>query len=254
MFIDSHAHLYAKEFDMDRLEMVNRALAAGVNKLLLPNIDEESISSMHDLCNKYPKNCFAMMGLHPCSVTKDFTNQLAEIHKHLDASKHCGVGEIGIDLYWDKSLIEEQKAAFSMQIEWAKELELPIAIHTRDSFNETLELVHKLNSDKLTGVFHCFGGTTAEGFKVIDEGFMLGIGGVLTFKNSTLRDELKDIPLEYLILETDAPYLTPAPFRGKRNESSYIPIIAEELAKAKGITVEEVAEVTTQNAQKLFNV
>ena len=253
-FIDTHTHLFTEEFDRDRSETVINAIAAGVNKLLLPNIDVDSIPALLKLAADFPGNCFPMMGLHPCSVKENWESDLKIIRTQLESGKYFAVGEIGMDLYWDKSTLGIQKEAFTRQIEWAKELKLPIAIHVRDAFEETFAVVDELNDDDLTGVFHCFTGTVEQAKHIINYGgFKLGIGGVLTFKNSELDKTIAEIDLEHLVLETDSPYLAPVPHRGKRNESKYIPLIAEKLAIVKGVSMEEVACVTTQNAQQLFN-
>jgi len=235
------------------LTIAQNAIDAGVTKLLLPNIDLESINRMHQLVEAFPQNCYAMMGLHPCSVTENYKADLAQLKIHLDKGPYCAVGEIGIDLYWDKSTLKWQQEAFIEQVNWAKEKNLPIAIHVRDAFDETFELLDQLNDDSLTGVFHCFTGTVDQAKKVLNYGgFKLGIGGVLTFKNSGLDQVIKAIDVEHLILETDSPYLAPAPHRGKRNESEYITLIASKLAEVKGMTIEEIARITSTNAESLF--
>jgi TatD DNase family protein len=258
VFTDTHAHLYAEPFDHDRNLMVERAVHAGVKYLFLPNIDSESIEPMHALTEQFPENCFAMMGLHPCHVKPD--SHSAEMQKVQDylfnsVSKYIGVGEIGLDLYWDKSTFSLQKEAFIQQLEWAKTLHLPVSVHCRDAFNETMECIEQVQNGTLKGVIHCFGGDTKDAQRVIQAGFLIGIGGVVTFKKSeTLREAIKNISLEHIVLETDAPYLAPEPYRGKRNESSYIPIIAATIAKTKQCTIAEVAEQTTDNALRLFKV
>ena len=255
MFIDTHTHLFADAFDKDRDEVVARAINAGVEWLLLPNIDTDTVDSMNALSAKYPKNCFPMMGLHPGSVKEDWEERMEVIRKALFKGNYIAVGEIGMDLYWDTTFVSEQKAAFRMQVEWAKELGLPIAIHVREAFDEIFEILDELNDERLTGVFHCFTGTEEQAGKVISYGgFKMGIGGVLTYKKSGLDAVLKSVALEHLILETDSPYLSPVPFRGKRNESSYILHIAEKLAEVYQITLAEVGEVTTRNARTLFNL
>jgi TatD DNase family protein len=255
MFIDTHTHLYVDAFDDDRSEVVDRAFETGIEKLLLPNIDVDSIESMHQLEANYPGKCISMMGLHPGSVKEDWESQLEVIRKHLFSRDYIAVGEIGMDLYWDKTFVEEQKIAFTKQIEWAKELKLPIAIHARDAFDEIFEIVDTLNDDGLTGVFHCFTGSVDQAEKILSYGgFKLGIGGVLTYKNAKIDEVIKTIDLEHLILETDAPYLTPVPHRGKRNESSYLLHVAEKLADVHGVTLKKVEEETTKNAIELFNL
>ncbi len=252
-FIDTHTHLFSEQFDDDRHEMVQKAIESGISKMLLPNIDLASIEKMHALVADFPAQCYPMMGLHPCSVTANWAEDLTVIKKWLDNGNYCAVGEIGMDLYWDKSTLLYQQQAFTQQVMWAKEKKLPVAIHVRDAFDETFELLDELNDDNLTGVFHCFTGTAAQAERVLSYGgFKLGVGGVVTFKNAGVDKTLATIGLEHLILETDSPYLAPTPHRGKRNESAYIPLIASKLADVKGIKIEEVAEITTQNALALF--
>lgn len=253
MLIDTHAHLYAEQFEEDREEMIQRAISAGVQKMYLPNIDSGSIEGMLDLEKKFPENCFPMMGLHPCSVNQDFETELATVQEWLEKRKFSAVGEIGIDLYWDKTFVEQQKTAFLRQVSWAQKMELPIVIHSRESIDLILDLLENLENKKgLRGVFHCFGGDGQQAKRIMDLGFYMGIGGVLTFKKSGLDEVLKDIPLDRLVLETDAPYLAPTPFRGKRNEPVYIKIIAEKLAEVKGVSLDQIASQTSQNAAILF--
>jgi TatD DNase family protein len=253
MFIDTHTHLYSDSFSEDRTETINRAINAGIERLLLPNIDIHSINGMHALTDEFPNNCFAMMGLHPGNVKEDWKDQLKVMKNHLDTRKYIAIGEIGMDLYWDKTFIEEQKEAFRIQVGWAKEYDLPIVIHARDAFDEIFEILDELNDEKLTGVFHCFTGDASQAEKVISyNGFKMGIGGVLTYKKAGLDETLKGVPLEYLILETDAPYLPPTPHRGKRNESSYLLHIAEKLTDVYGVSMTEIENVTTKNAVQLF--
>lgn len=254
MFIDTHAHIYAKQFKKDQDDVLRRAFEQEVQKIYLPNIDHSSIEDMMEVEAKYPENCFAMMGLHPCSVKQDFEKELYLVEDWLGKRSFSAVGEIGTDLYWDKTFFEQQAEAFKIQVEWAKKYKLPIVIHCRDSFQETIDLLTPLMDDNLTGVFHCFTGTIAEAQQVIDLGFFMGIGGVSTFKNGGLDKVLPEVAIEHLVLETDCPYLAPVPYRGKRNESSYVPLIAQRLADMKGIKVEEVAQKTTKNAEKLFKV
>ena len=254
-YIDTHAHLYAEQFDEDRDEMIERAFDNGVDKLFLPNIDLDSIKGMEALVKKYPGRCYSMMGIHPCDVVKDWENQLDEVKKHFIKGYHIAIGEIGIDLYWDKTLQKEQTEAFTAQIRWAKSEKLPIVIHCRDAFDEIFEVLDKENDDELFGVFHCFTGNEEQAKRVINYGgFKLGIGGVVTFKNSGLDKNITNISLDNLVLETDAPYLAPAPFRGKRNESSYIPKIAEKLSTIYGMSEEKVGEITTKNALEVFQI
>ena len=254
-FIDTHAHLYAEQFNGEREEMIQRAFDNNVDKIFLPNIDEGSVKGMEELVRKYPNQCYSMMGVHPCNVQKDWQIQLETIKKAFKKNHHIAIGEIGMDLYWDKSLEKEQALMFEAQIKWAKKEQLPIVIHARNSFDEIFEIVDQLNDDELFGVFHCFTGTEEQAKKIIDYGgFKLGVGGVVTFKNGGLDKVLAKIPLEHLVLETDAPYLAPAPYRGKTNESSYIPIIAHKLAAIYTVSVEEIGKTTTNNAKEVFKL
>lgn len=249
---DTHTHLYLEQFDDDRDEMLNRAFDAGVKYMLLPNIDSTSAPKMLDLCNSYPRNLFPMMGLHPTDVKENFQEELGKVAQYLSQHSFYAIGEIGIDLYWDKTFLAEQKAALRIQIQMAKDHALPIVLHIRDAFDEVFEVLDDTADEQLTGVFHCFTGTAAQAEHAIRLGFMLGLGGVLTYKNSGLDKVVENIDMKHLLLETDSPYLTPAPFRGKRNESAYIRLVAEKLSLVKGLGVEEVAGVTTRNALELF--
>ena len=255
-FIDTHSHLYSSQFDEDRTQAINDAISAGVSTILLPNISSEYTKGMLEVCGEFPENCFPMMGLHPCDVNEDnIEGELLHVEQELAKGKYIAVGEIGLDLYWDKTKLEIQKKAFIHQIELAKKYKLPIAIHVRDSFAEAIEIIEKLNDESLSGVFHCFTGRVEDAQRVINLGdFYLGIGGVLTFKNSGLDKTIAKIELQNLILETDAPYLAPAPLRGKRNESKNIVNIAEKLADVQQIDIEDVARITTLNAKKLFRL
>jgi TatD DNase family protein len=253
MFIDTHAHLYHKQFDGDREEMLARSVDAGVRKLFLPNIDHGSIEGMHALCDAHPDLCFPMMGLHPSHVTPDFAKDLAEVERLLSEGRYFAVGEIGIDLYWDKTFLVQQQEAFRMQVRWAKELALPIVIHSRESFSEVFSIVEDENDNSLRGVFHCFTGTVEQASMVIElGGFKLGIGGVITFPKSGLAQTMSTVGAEHCVLETDAPYLAPVPYRGKRNESGYVPLIAQALAQATGRSLGDIARITTANAEQLF--
>lgn len=252
LFVDTHAHLYAEQFSEDQEEMLRRSFDQKVERICLPNIDSSSISAMLDLEARHPAHCFAMMGLHPCSVKENYQEELDLVKSWLDKRPFCAVGEIGIDLYWDKTFFEQQKDAFRQQIHWAIELDVPIVIHSREATDIIIDLLREERNDKLRGIFHCFGGSLEQAEAIIDLNFFLGIGGVLTFKKSGLDQTLVDVPLERLVLETDAPYLSPMPFRGKRNESAYIRHIAERLAEVKGVTIEKIAEVTTANAATIF--
>lgn len=254
MFVDTHAHLYASQFDKDRTAVVERAIERGVNQFFLPNIDLPSIQPMLDLEAAFPGHCHAMMGLHPCSVDGNYEAVLETVKEWLDRRPFCAVGEIGLDYYWSKEFVEEQKEAFKIQSRWAQDLDVPIVIHARDSLDDLIDLVGELHTDNFRGIFHCFGGSLEQAQKIIDRGFLLGLGGVLTFKKANLGTVIEHIGLEHVVLETDAPYLSPTPYRGKRNESAYIPIIAQRLAEVKNVTVEEVANATTANALKLFGV
>ncbi|MAO71433.1 MAG: hydrolase TatD [Flavobacteriales bacterium] len=255
-FIDTHTHLYSNKFTNDRNDVINNAIQSGVLKMFLPNISSEYTNSMLELCKKFPENCFPMMGLHPCDVKiQSMEKELLHVEEMLQKEKFIAVGEIGLDLYWDKSTLDIQKESFRFQIELAKKYKLPIVIHVRDSFSEAIEIVEELNDENLSGVFHCFTGDNEQANRVIDlQNFFLGIGGVLTFKNSGLDKTISQIDIKHLLLETDAPYLTPSPYRGKRNESKYIVNIAEKLAEIKGISINEVGELTTKNARNLFKL
>ena len=256
MIIDTHAHLYAEEFSEDQAEVFIRAEAAGVHYFLLPNINSESIPLMEKLMKEH-KNTIPMMGLHPSYVKENWMEELKIIETHLfkNPSKYCAVGEIGMDLFWDKTFIEAQKIVFRTQISWAKKLKLPIAIHARDAFDEIFEILDEENDEFLKGVFHCFTGNLEQAAKILDYGgFKLGIGGVITFKNSGLTEVLNSIELKHLVVETDAPYLSPVPFRGKRNESSYLSYIIEKISGIYKLSDAKIAEVTSQNAIELFQL
>ena len=253
--IDTHTHLYLEEFDQDRAEAIDRAKENGVYKCILPNIDSESIPKMHKMAAKFPDFTLMAMGLHPTSVKEDYIEELQIAYRELQSGKYVAVGEMGIDLYWDKTFYQQQKTAFREQVKWALDFDLPLIIHSRDSFDEIFELMDELWTPDLKGVFHCFSGNRQQAEKIVkDYQFKLGLGGVLTFKNSGLREEIKDIDLQHILLETDAPFLAPMPYRGKRNESSYVKIVAEKLAEVKNLSLEEVIKKTTLNAQKLFGI
>lgn len=252
-FIDTHAHLYMKHFDDDREEMVKNAIQKNVDKIVLPNIDSGTIKPMNQLCEHFSSNIFPLIGLHPTSVKETFENELAIVSDELKTGHYFGVGESGIDLYWDRSFLEEQKKAFAFQIERAIEYHLPIIIHARESFGEVFEILENYQNEPIKGIFHAFSGSPDQAKKITNEfGFFLGIGGMITFKNSGLDKTLDEISLDYFVLETDSPFLAPVPHRGKRNESSYIVYIAEKMAQIKNISVSEVAEITTRNAIQLF--
>jgi len=252
ILVDSHAHLYLEQFDHDRDRVVANAIAKGVQYMLLPNIDRGSIPGMLALADTYPENCIPMMGLHPTSVKADYRLHLDEVEKWLSQRSFCAVGETGIDLYWDKTFRAEQEIAFREQIRLAVRYDLPLVIHSRNSFNEIVAILEEEKHDSLRGVFHCFGGNEKDAEKAISLGFMLGIGGVLTYKNSGLGEAINKVSLEHLLLETDAPFLAPVPHRGKRNESAFLPEIAEKLAEIKGTGMDEIAEITTGNAKRMF--
>ena len=250
--IDTHTHLYVKSFKNDVDPVINRAREAGVSRFYLPAIDSSETDSLLQLEEKYPGICVAMMGLHPCSVKEDVETELKNVENWLSKRKFVAVGEIGLDYYWDKTFIDQQKQAFHRQIEWALQYDIPIVIHSRNSIDDCLDIVGQHQKGKLKGIFHCFTESLNSAKKIMELGFYMGIGGVLTYKNSGLAEVVKEIPMEYLVLETDSPYLTPVPFRGKRNESSYLKYVAEKLADVKGISLEDVAKITTTNAEKIF--
>jgi TatD DNase family protein len=233
---------------------MQRSLENKVYRLFLPNVDSESIPLVFGLSERYPDHCFPMLGLHPCDVKANYKEELDRISKEIAQRKVYAIGEIGIDLHWDKSTLRIQQEAFRTQIDWAKNSDLPIVIHCREAFDEIFEILNELKDDKLRGIFHCFSGTLEQEHKVIGLGFYLGIGGVLTYKNSGLDKVIQDVSLEHLVLETDSPYLTPVPFRGKPNESSYLVYIAQKLADIKQVSLEEIAEVTTRNSRLVFGV
>ncbi len=251
--IDTHTHLYSDQFDEDRSEMIQRAIAKGVTKFFLPAIDSNYHDKMLALEAEYPGKIFAMMGLHPCDVKPEtWEKELGIVKNYLNQRDFCAIGEIGIDLYWDKSTLDIQIKAFEKQIEWAIEKDLPIVIHTRESFDEVFEVLERKKHPKLRGIFHCFSGTLEQANHAIDLGFILGIGGVVTFKNGKIDQFLHEIPLDKIILETDSPYLAPVPFRGKRNESSYVELVAGKLVDIYGVEFSEIDRITTENAENIF--
>lgn len=251
-FTDTHIHLYAEEFDRDRETLVRKAISNGIANFYLPNIDSSSIQTMLDLEKAYPDHCFAMMGLHPCSVKDNYMEELSLVRKWLEQRAFAGIGEIGLDLYWDKTHFKEQQEALSTQIQWALEYDYPIIIHCRSAMTELIELLRDFKSLP-SGIFHCFSGNLQEAESLLALGdFKLGIGGVLTFKNSGLDKVVENIDIQHLVLETDAPYLAPVPFRGKRNEPVYLLEIAKRLAEVKGVDLEELSRVTTANANHIF--
>lgn len=251
-YIDTHAHIYHDDFAGDREDMLQRSRDAGVTQVFMPNIDHTSIDGMLELESRSQGMCHAMMGLHPCSVKRGFERELYLVEGWLSKRSFSAIGEIGTDLYWDKTLFDAQKEAFNIQVSWAKRYKLPVVIHCRESIDETIALVEQAGDDQLTGIFHCFTGTPEQAKKIASLGFLLGIGGVATFKNGGLDKVLPDVPLEQLVLETDSPYLAPVPHRGKRNEPAYIPIVAIRVAEIKKVPVDEVMRITTINAQKMF--
>lgn len=254
-FIDTHSHLYAEEFDADRAEAVKRCFEAGVNRLILPDIDATSRQAMLDMANSDPLHFFPCAGLHPTSVGADYKADLKAVEKMLSCgTKFYAVGEIGIDLYWDQTYEREQFDTFATQVKWAKELGLPIIIHIRNAIDKTISALEPLADSRLRGVFHCFSGDIEQAKRAIDMGFMLGIGGVLTFKKSELPSVVSQIDISHLLLETDCPYLAPVPHRGQRNESSFLPCVAQKLAEIKGTTIDDVALQTTRNAERLFGL
>jgi TatD DNase family protein len=252
MYIDTHAHIYSEEFEKDRPEILEKAYEAGVHKIYMPNIAHTSIDGMLELEAKYPGRCIPMMGLHPCYVKKDFEKELYLVEDWLSKRSFSAVGEIGIDLYWDTTFRAYQEEAFKIQVALAVRHQLPIVIHCRNSYRETMDLLLSIRTEQLRGVFHCFSGTPEEAKEVASIGFYVGIGGVATFKNGGLDKVIPELDLSSIVLETDSPYLAPVPYRGKRNDPSYIPIIAQRIAEFKNIAVEEVAARTTQNALTLF--
>ncbi len=251
--IDTHSHIYSEEFDADRAEVIQRAKDIGVKHIILPNVDSESLPRMLQLEAEYPDFCYACIGLHPTSVNADYKNELELVETELERRKYLAIGEIGIDLYWDKSFLKEQVIVFQQQLEWALKYDLPVIIHVRNSFVETMEAMKPFLGKGLKGVFHSFTGTNHEAQEIINVGgFLLGINGIVTFKNSGLDKTLTNIDIQNIILETDSPYLTPVPFRGKRNESAYINIVAECISKIYNLEKTEIIEITTRNAKILF--
>lgn len=254
MLIDTHTHLYVSEFDNDRDAVIARAKQLGVGQFVLPAIDSETTPAMHALKNQYPNEMHLMMGLHPTHVGVNVEQELAHVWEQLKTHDFVAVGEIGMDLYWDKTYQKEQQEAFARQIGWALEFDLPIVIHCRDAFDEIFEVLEGVRDKRLRGIFHCFTGTLVQARRAIDLNMLLGIGGVVSFKNSGLAETVAQIPLEHLVLETDAPYLAPMPHRGKRNESSYLPLIATKLAETHNVSISEITKITTENAKTVFRI
>lgn len=254
MLVDTHAHLYSGDFSNDRDKMIRDAMDAGVGKIILPNIDSSSIEGMMALTDKYPGICFPLMGLHPTSVDNTYPEHLKIVDQWLEKGIFFGIGETGIDLYWDKTWQKEQEKAFRYQLQIARSMNLPVVIHVRNSFHEVFSILGEEQDGNLRGVFHCFSGSAEEADKISDLGFYMGIGGVVTYKNSTLPETLSNVPLSNLVLETDAPYLAPVPYRGRRNESAYLVKTAEKIGEIYDLSASEVANITTRNAETLFNI
>ncbi len=253
--IDTHSHIYSEEFDEDRADVIKRAKEVGVKQIILPNVDSESLPRMLALEAEYPDYCFAAIGLHPTSVGVNYKDELQLVRDELQRRKYVAIGEIGVDLYWDKTFIKEQIEAFQQQINWALEYDLPVIIHVRDSFDETMAALQPFKGSKLQGLFHSFTGNLEQANEIIDfGGFKLGINGIVTFKNSGLSETLKNIDLKNIVLETDSPYLTPVPFRGKRNESGYVQFVCKQIALIYGLSEDKVEEITTRNALELFKI
>ena len=254
MLIDTHSHIYLEDFSHDLDDVVQNAYNNNVKKIILPNISSGTVKRLLDLTDSYPHLCFPLMGLHPTSVTSDYKDELEAIEYWMEKRKFYGIGEIGIDLYWDKTYIKEQTEAFRYQVRLAKSKQLPVVIHNRNSFDEVYKVVNEEQDGSLKGIFHCFTGSEKEALKIIDLGFLIGIGGVVTFKNNELAQVVEKLDLSNLVLETDAPYLAPVPKRGRRNESSYLVYVAQKVAEIFDIPVEKVADITTSNARNLFEI
>jgi TatD DNase family protein len=252
-WIDTHCHLYAEEFSADRRQVIQRAIDAGVGTCYMPNVDAASMDGMLELENDFPDHCVAMMGLHPCSVKEDYEAQLEIVRDWISVRKFAAIGEIGLDFYWDLTHAEAQYDAFRRQLQWSLDYQLPVVIHSRESLRQCIDVVRETGSGTIKGIFHCFGGTIEEAREIMDLGMYLGIGGVLTFKKSGLADLIKEVGLEKVVLETDAPYLAPVPFRGKRNEPAYLIYVAEVLSKITGKDITEIATITTGNAYDVFH-
>lgn len=250
--IDTHCHLYSEEFDADRKEMIERAQAVGVEQFYLPAIDSTAHDAMFALESEFPAVCLAMMGLHPVYVKDNYKTELHLVESWLRKRKFCAIGEIGLDFYWSRDHEAQQYEAFQLQMEWSLQYQLPIVIHTRNAMQETINAVKPFATKGLRGIFHCFSGSAESATQIVQMGFLLGIGGVITYKNAGLPQALANIDLKHLVLETDAPYLTPVPFRGKRNESSYLTYIVDKLAETKGVSIEEIKKVTTESALAFF--
>ena len=254
IFTDTHTHLYSEEFEQDRGEMIQRAINAGVSRFFIPAIDSTCTQAMYDLEQDFPENVFLMMGLHPTYVKDNYEAELAHVASELAKRKFYAIGEIGIDLYWDKTHLKEQQIAFRQQIQWAKQYKLPIVIHCREAFDEIFGILEEEKSPELFGIFHCFSGTYEQALQAISYNMLLGIGGVVTFKNGKIDQFLDRIDLQHIVLETDSPYLAPIPFRGKRNESSYVVNVAAKLAAIYNLSVTEIAQITTENSKRVFGI
>ncbi len=254
MITDTHTHLYSDQFDEDRASMMQRAKDAGVTRFFIPAIDSTYTESMFTLEKENPNEVFLMMGLHPTSVKENYLEELALVKKWIDQRKFYAIGEIGIDLYWDKTFLTQQQDAFRTQVQWAKERKMPINIHCRSAFNEIFEILESEKSDDLRGIFHCFTGTFEQAKQAISYNMKLGIGGVATFKNGKIDKFLNEIDLKHIVLETDAPYLAPTPYRGKRNESAYLTNVIDKLVDIYNVSFQEIAEITTQNSKDVFNI
>lgn len=254
MIINTHCHIYDEAFDADRDDVIQRALNQGVSKIILPDIDSSTRENMFRVVEQYPKNFFPLLGIHPTSINENFQKEVDSFLSELNCRTIYGIGEIGIDLYWDKTFIEEQTEVFKLQVSVAQERNLPIVTHVRKAFNETYRALRSMPCQNFKGIFHCFSGSKEEAFKIIDMGFHIGIGGVLTFKTSHLDELVKAIPIEKIVLETDDPYLTPVPHRGERNEPGYVTLVAAKLASILNLSIEEIIEITTNNALSIFDI
>ncbi len=253
-FVDTHAHIYSEELTSDLNLIMKNAVAVGINKIIMPAIDSSTLEAMLKVEQQFPEQCIAMMGLHPCYVKENHKEELKLVEEWIGKRKFIAIGEIGLDFYWDKTFAKEQHIVFETQMQWALDLQLPIAIHTRNAMGETIEAVKPFAKKGLRGVFHCFSGSKESAEQIIGMGFHLGLGGVLTYKNAGVAEAVKDIPMEFMVLETDAPYLAPVPFRGKTNEPAYMIEVAKKLAEIKSLPLHEIAAITTSNAEKLFGL
>lgn len=251
-FIETHAHIYLEEFSQDLDHIVKSAITNGIDKIYMPAIDSSAIESMLAVESAYPNHCIAMMGLHPCYVKDNYKEELTIVEYWLSKRKFAAIGEIGLDFYWDKTFSAQQYEAFHLQMQWGLDYDLPIVIHTRNAMGETIDLVKPFAKKGLRGIFHCFSGSKESALEITGMGFHLGLGGVLTYKNAGVAEAIKDIPMEWLVLETDAPYLSPVPYRGKRNEPAYMIEVAKKLGEIKGIPLHEIGEITSNNAEGIF--